>query len=110
MKEKELDICIWLHHTATFLGIFCGMSVLIRKKLGKCRICILVLFIESQLWGAVKIVRDLRNRRSRLRDSLERIQACSKSRRKEMGIIAGLICGSILFKLGIPWAAGRKES
>lgn len=107
MKEKELDIYIWLHHIATFFGLFCGMRVLAGKKLSKCRICVLVLYIETQIWGAVKIIRDVRNGRFRLRDSFVKIQKHRQSTCQERAVIAGLTCGSVIFKAGVPWLAGK---
>lgn len=108
MKEKELNICIWIHHAATFLGIICSVCLLIRRKLSKGRICILTLFLESQLWGAFKIISDFKKGRSRLRDSYEKIHTLSKNGRQERRTAAGLCCGSVLFKLSVPWLIGRE--
>lgn len=107
MNEKKSDICIWIHHTATFLGIFYGMFLLIRKRLSKYRICILTVFLETQIWGAFKIIQDLKERRSRLKDCYERIHIYGENEKQGKRITAALCCGSILFKLGVPWLAGR---
>lgn len=108
MREKDLNKCIWIHHIATFMGLFCGMWNFMREKAGGCRTFALVLYIESQIWAAFKIFVDFGNGGSRLKKSFERIQARCKDEHQEKKIVAVLVAGSVLFKLGVPYLLGKK--
>lgn len=53
MKEKEMTLCIWIHHIATFAGLICGTQALCaewdsQRKIRKVR------FLESCYFLAVR--------------------------------------------------------
>lgn len=102
MKEKELKICIWIHHIATFIGVVLSIRALRRRQESEGRRCALVLFLVSQVWAVIKIVSDYKNGSSRLAECLNNICEQSRNEYQARGIVASLISGSVLFKVGIP--------
>lgn len=103
MTEKEKNTCIWIHHTATILGIVYSVRLFVEKRLRRCSLFVLVLFLEGQIWAVFKIMTDLRNGGSRLRNSFERIHIHSGNRHRERSISIGVTLASVLFKLGVPY-------
>ena len=93
MKEKELSVCIWIHHIATFAGIAEGIYYLTVKR-HRCfkRFGIFLLTI-------FQILKDLRSGRSRLTKSCENIKELTDSRKKRQGILFGLTFATAVFKV-----------
>ena len=58
MQEKEVSLCTWLHHIATFTGIYAGLYQLMTKELNCWRKGGLILFTSFQSWAGIKILRD----------------------------------------------------
>ena len=56
---REQKICSWIHHIATFIGVFIGMKRLLEKRGGIIRKGILGLFLGSQLFAVCKILADM---------------------------------------------------
>ena len=102
MKEKELKICIWIHHIATFIGVFLSLRALISRQTETGRKCIMFVFLLSQMWAVLKIVSDYGNGSSHLGECLNHIYEQSKNEYQARGIAASLISGSVLFKVGFP--------
>ncbi len=108
MKEREVNTGIWIHHIVTFIGLSCGIYRLGDKRIGKSRAFALIIFIGSQFWAVIKIIADLLSGGSRLKKSFEQIHIRCQDRQKERKILAVLVAGSSLFKLGVPWILGKK--
>lgn len=118
MKEKELKICIWIHHIATFVGVFLSLRALISRHLGTGRKCIMSVFLLSQVWAVIKIINNSLSRSASLQgvciaacpdgdgsslgECLNHIYEQSKNEYQARGIVASLISGSVLFKVGFP--------
>lgn len=102
MKEKELKICIWIHHIATFIGVFLSLRALMSRCTGTGRKCIMFIFLLSQIWAVIKIVSNRENDNSHLEECLNHIYEQSKNEYQARGIVASLISGSVLFKMGFP--------
>ncbi len=99
MKEKELSVCIWIHHIATFAGIAEGIYYLTVKRhrcFKRFGIFLLTLF---QFFAGIKILKDLRSGRSRLTKSCENIKELTDSRKKRQGILFGLTFATAVFKV-----------
>lgn len=102
MKEKELKICIWIHHIATFIGVFLSLRALISRHIGMGRKCIMFVFLLSQMWAVAKISNNCENDSSHLGECLNHIYEQSENEYQARGIVASLISGSVLFKVGFP--------
>lgn len=118
MKEKELKICIWIHHITTFIGVFLSLRALISSHLGTGRKCIMSIFLLSQMWAVIKIINNSLSRSassegtcvtvcpdgngSSLGECLNHIYEQSKNEYQARGIVASLIGSSVLFKVGFP--------
>lgn len=99
MREKELSICIGLHHIATLIGILEGVYYLFTRKRRFWKNSMILFFTAFQSWAAFKILADIKNGRSRLRESymnLEKLRISSKQRQE---VLWGSTAASILFKL-----------
>lgn len=99
MHEKELSICIGIHHIVTLIGILEGVYYLFAKRRQFWKNSMIFLFTAFQSWAAFKILADIRNGRSRLRESymnLDRLRISSKQRQE---VLWGSTVASILFKL-----------
>lgn len=99
MREKELSICIMIHHIATLVGIGEGMYYLAAGKQRFWRSCGVFLLTALQSWAGIKIVADLRRGRSRLNDSYRNLEKIKSSRRQRQGILWGMVLSSTLFKV-----------
>ena len=78
MGEKELSVCIGIHHIATLLGISEGIYYLFAGKQRFWRSCGVFLLTVFQSWAGLKILADLQKGKSRLNESyrnLEKIKA-----------------------------------
>ena len=84
MREKELSICIWIHHIATLIGISEGMYYLLAGKQRFWRSCGVFLLTVLQ---------------SRLDDSYRNLEKIKSSRRQRQGILWGMALSSTLFKV-----------
>lgn len=98
-KEKELTVCIWIHHIATFAGIAEGIYYLTAKKQCLLKKFIIFMFTLFQSWAGAKILKDLRSRRSRLEKSYENIKKLTGSKMKQQGILAGLTVSAAVLKI-----------
>lgn len=110
MREKELQVCIWIHHIATFTGLLCGICRLVRNRLCTGRAFALILYIETQAWAVLKIAADVRKGGSRLRKSFEGIRARCENERQERKILAALVASSCLYKCAVPLLLGRRAA
>lgn len=99
MREKELSICIWIHHIATLIGISEGMYYLLAGKQRFWRSCGVFLLTVLQSWAGIKIMADLKRGKSRLDDSYRNLEKIKSSRRQRQGILWGIALASTLFKV-----------
>ncbi len=99
MREKELSICIWIHHIATFIGISEGLYYLLAGKQGFIRSCGVFLLTAFQSLAGFKILVDLRNGQSRLADSYRNLEKVDSFKRQKRGILWGLAVSSSFFKI-----------
>lgn len=107
MKEKEMTLCIWIHHIATFAGLICGTQALCaewdsQRKIRKVRFFGILLFLGSQIWAVMKIIQDVKAGTSRLRKCIMQIQDKVKDRRKTKAAVAGLLIASLAYKIFLP--------
>lgn len=99
MREKELTICIGIHHIATLIGISEGMYYLLAGKQRLWRSCGVFFLTVLQSWAGIKIVADLKRGKSRLKDSYRNLEKIKRSRRQRQGILWGMALSSTLFKV-----------
>lgn len=99
MREKELSICIGIHHIATLIGISEGMYYLLAGRQRLWRSCIVFLLTAFQSWAGFKILADVQNGKSRLTDSCRNLEKIKCSRRQRRGILWGMTLSSALFKV-----------
>ena len=99
MKEKELSVCIWIHHIATFAGIAEGIYYLAAKRQGFLKSFGIFLFTLLQSWAGIKIFRDLRSGSSRLAESYENIKKLTDSKGRQKGILFGLALSTAVLKI-----------
>ncbi len=99
MREKELSICIGIHHIATLVGISEGMYYLFAGKQRLLRSLGVLLLTVLQSWAGLKILADLRKGKSRLKDSYRNLEKIESSRRQRQGILWGMVLSSTLFKV-----------
>ena len=103
MREKEWTICIWIHHIATFIGLFSSLyHIAAGKKRPAARSGGLILFACCQAFGVFKIVADLAKGRSRLRKSFDNIHSLCRDKRQERGLLWVLTALSAVFKTSTP--------
>lgn len=114
MREKELTLSTWIHHISTLIGLSTGIYYLIRRILpgrsfpdrfalrGKnlLRSFLLFLFTALQSWAWIKILADLSDHTSRLRERCKDIHRLSRSKREERRILWGMTFLSAMFKIG----------
>lgn len=107
MGKKEWIICTWIHHIATVIGLYKGCRRLFMERLRGIRGLLMFLFLASQIWAGVKILRELTMGESRLKQSFENIHRVSKNEDEERGILFTIAGFSALFKIGVPWFLGK---
>lgn len=107
---REQKICSWIHHIATFIGIFIGTKRLFEKRGGMIRKGILGIFLGSQLFAVCKILADMILGRNRIEEVYEKMEAvCSSPNRRKI-MLAGMTALSVLFKTGTPYIIMRPRS
>lgn len=99
MREKELSICIGIHHIATFLGIWEGIYYLAKGRQNLFRSCVIFLLTTFQSWAGLKILADLKAGRSRLEESYRSLDKLKGNREKKRGFLWGLVLSSAVFKV-----------
>ncbi|MXP76027.1 hypothetical protein GN277_11705 [Lachnospiraceae bacterium WCA-9-b2] len=99
MGEKELSVCIGIHHIATLLGISEGIYYLFAGKQRFWRSSGVFLLTVFQSWAGLKILADLQKGKSRLNESYRNLEKIKSSRRQRRGILWGMVLSSTLFKL-----------
>lgn len=102
MKEKKFIICTWIHHIATFTGLFLGLARWFGGSRGILKRSFLGIFITGQLWAAVKVISSFFSGRCHLERSYDNIHKLSKSKKQEHTILCSLSLLSVLFKIGTP--------
>lgn len=103
MREKELTICIWIHHISTFIGLFASLyHIASGRRRTAARTGGLILFASGQAFGALKIIADLSKGRSRLRKGFESIHSLCRSKRQERGLLWVMTALSAIFKTSTP--------
>lgn len=114
MREKELTISTWIHHISTFIGLSTGIYYLIRRMSMKrtlpggltartekpLRSFLLILFTLLQSWAVIKVLNDLADGTSRLKERCKDIHRLSSNRREECRILWGMTFLSSVFKIG----------
>lgn len=112
MSKKEWKICTWIHHIATAAGLCIGM-INYKKHTGSAwKSNLLLLYIVSQVWAAVKIAASLfaddagRTSHKDMQKSYDNIHTLSKNKKEERRW-AGVLCAlSAVFKIGTPILLG----
>jgi len=99
MREKELAVCIGIHHIATLIGISEGIYYLLAGKQRFLRSCAVFLLTALQSFAGLKILVDLHNGKSRLADSCRNLEKIKTSRKHKRGILWGMALSSTLFKI-----------
>ncbi len=99
MREKELSICIGIHHIATLIGVLEGMYYLLAGRQRFFRSCAVFLLTALQSWAGFKILADLQKGKSRLADSFRNLEKIKKSKKQRRGILWGMALSSALFKV-----------
>lgn len=99
MKEKELFVCIWIHHIATFAGISEGIYYLISGNRRVWKNCMIFLLTAFQSWAGLKILADIRKGKSRLADSCKGLKELSENKRERERILWTLVLASTIFKI-----------
>lgn len=107
---QEQKICRWIHHIATFIGIFIGTEQLLEKRGGIIRKGILGLFLGSQLFAACKILTDRISGRNRIEEACERMDAICHTPNQKRCMLAGTMALSVFFKMGTPYIIMRSRS
>lgn len=107
---REQKICSWIHHIATFLGIFIGTKQLLEKRGGIIRKGILGLFLGSQLFAVCKILADMIVGRNGIEEACEKMEAVCSTPNQRRGMLAGVMALSVLFKVGSPYIIMRPHS
>ena len=108
MREKELSICIGIHHIATFWGITEGIYYLLARRQRFLRSSMIFLLTVFQSWAGIKILADLRDGRSRLKESYTSLQKIKGGRGGTRGLLWGAALSSALFKVLLVRLLGRK--
>lgn len=102
MREKELSICIAIHHIATFLGIWEGIYYLAKGRQNLFRSCVIFLLTAFQSWAGLKILVDLQTGRSRLKESyrsLDNLDKLKSNSERKRSFLWGLVLSSAIFKV-----------
>lgn len=99
MKERELSVCIWIHHIATFAAAAEGIYYLTVRKQKFWRKAGIFLLTAFQSWAAVKIVAGLINGRSGIQDSCERLEQLDGRQNEKRRILWTAVFLSSVFKL-----------
>lgn len=107
---REQKICSWIHHIATFIGVFIGMKRLLEKRGGIIRKGILGLFLGSQLFAVCKILADMILGRNGIEEACEKMEAVFSSPNQRRSMLAGMMALSVLFKIGTPYIIMRPHS
>lgn len=109
MRENEYTSIIWIHHLTTFLGFLSAVKAY-RHVRGKspAKRAGLFLFAGVQMFAICKIISDLAEGRSRLREYFRKIHSVSKNGYEERGLLWSLCALSVLWKLGFPFIFSNK--
>ena len=99
MGEKELSVCIGIHHIATLIGISEGIYYLLAGKQRFLRSFAVLLLTALQSFAGFKILVDLHNGKSRLADSYRNLEKIKTSRKQRRGILWGMAFASTLFRV-----------
>ncbi len=99
MREKELSICIGIHHIATLIGILEGVYYLFAGKRQLWKNGAIVFLTAFQSWAAFKILADIKRGKSRIRESYQNLKQLQINRRQRQGVLWGSAAASALFKV-----------
>lgn len=108
MQEKEVSLCTWLHHIATFTGIYAGLYQLMTKELNCWRKGGLILFTSFQSWAGIKILRDAVTGIPRFRQVCDSIHNLTNDSGQRQRILWLLTIACIFYKCMIPCQLGSK--
>ena len=106
MRDKDIKICTWIHHTATILGIFMTARGLGKRGQGTVKRSVLSLFAVSQIWAVVKIITYAAAGRLWMKRSCDHIRKLGRTKKEERGYLWLFTAGSVLFKMGTPLISG----
>lgn len=99
MREKELSICIGIHHIATLIGILEGIYYLFSGKRRLWKNGVIVFLTAFQSWAAFKILADIKKGKSRLRESYQNLKRLQMNKRQRQRVLWGSAAASALFKV-----------
>ncbi|MCI8795808.1 MAG: hypothetical protein HFG89_02990 [Dorea sp.] len=99
MREKELSICIGIHHIATLIGILEGVYYLFSGKRRLWKNGVIVFLTAFQSWAAFKILADIKKGKSRLRESYQNLKRLQMNKRQRQRVLWGSAAVSALFKV-----------
>lgn len=104
MSVKEQNICIWIHHIATILGLCTGFFKLRAHPENKkgAAFPLLILYITSQLWALLKLLAGLGAKRQPLKKSFLNIKKLCRTQKQERSFLWLLTLLAAGFKLGTP--------
>ena len=129
MSKREEEICIWIHHIATGLGIIMGTvgqaGWLRRPKRGVAgwlRGFLMGIFLLTQLYAGLKILTDIfrrcdkeegetkepKDQKSSLDGSFARIRRLCPGKREQRAAAWSALAAGVAFKLGVPALLGRR--
>lgn len=99
MKEREVSVCIWIHHIATFAAAAEGIYYLTARKQKLWRRTGIFLLTVFQAWAGLKIVSGLKNGRSGLREKCESLKKLDGGQGEKRRILWTAVFLSSVFKL-----------
>lgn len=102
MDTTMQKTCIWVHHIATFIGLCTGVYHFIFRKDHGAKQSLLVVYIASQIWAAVKIIAGLGAEKGFLQKSCDNIHTLCENKKQEIRSICFLTASSAIFKIGTP--------
>ena len=126
MSKREEEICIWIHHIATGLGVIMGMAGWLRRPkrgvAGWLRGFLMGIFLLTQLYAGLKILTDIfrrcdkeegktegaEDRTSSLHGSFARIRRLCPGKREQRAAAWTALAAGVAFKLGVPALLGRR--
>lgn len=112
MSKREWKICTWIHHAATAAGLGIGI-INYKKHTGSAwKNNLLLLYIISQVWAAVKIAVSFladdcgKTSHKDMQRSYDNIHTISKNKREERKLAGIFSALSAIFKIGMPILLG----